>query len=282
MKDLILHPNTASKIKAITAAPPHALLIAGPAGIGKTSIALDLAEAILDIESFKDYPYGLIVNGGSDKANTIESIRTLQSFLSLKVLRNHPINRIVIVEEIETFRAEAQNALLKTIEEPPEGSMIILTCADPEAVLSTIRSRVRLFNIQKPSKENLEEALDSKDVDNFNLFYSISNGLPGLLVSLISNEGSSLLDATTTARNILSSSTYERLNQINGLAKDKQQISECLDIMQQMAETALVSANSESTASRWKKVLGSSYEAKQALKQNVQPKLVLINLMLSL
>jgi DNA polymerase-3 subunit delta' len=282
LNDLILHRNTKDQLNRFIEAPSHAILLAGPAGGGKTTTARMLAEAILDIEDFDSYPYGLTISRNIDKKLImIDDARKLESFLSLKVLNKKTINRIVIIEEAHKLSLPAQNALLKTMEEPPNGSLLILTTNSEQNLLPTVRSRLQVVHIHKPDKADLRANFAQISEPRFNQIYSISGGLPGLLHALVNDEEHPLIEATKIARQILSGTTYDRLSLIDSLNKNRELANNSLSILQQMAEISLVNAN-ESSTKRWKKVLEASYLAADELNRNVQTKLVLLNLMFSL
>ena len=164
------HDAAATAIRAmIVGSPPHAIVITGPAGVGKTTLALDLAAGLLcDAPNPADRPCRecrgcRLVERGSHAdlhrlapagaGNQIRigardepepgTVRRLISDLALLPVEGGA--RVALVEKADRLNEEAQSALLKTLEEPPAGVTIIL-CADQEdQLLPTVRSRcVRL------------------------------------------------------------------------------------------------------------------------------------------
>lgn len=130
MADLVLHPRTAEQLQQYSAVSTHAILITGQKGSGKIAVAHQLATGLLQIKTlFEDYPYKLIISPLQHKAIGIAPIREVEHFLSLKVPNDRKINRVVLIEDSHTLTIEAQNALLKTLEEPPLGTVIIMTAA---------------------------------------------------------------------------------------------------------------------------------------------------------
>jgi DNA polymerase-3 subunit delta' len=283
MPSLALHPTTKSQLVSITSSPPHAILFVGLPGLGKRSLAVATIEAILSIKDFSSYPYSLIMEPTEDSRSiSIDQIRKLEHFLSLKVASSKPINRAVLIEKAGLLTIEAQNALLKTLEEPPEGTVIIMLVDYEQSLLPTIRSRAQTVRVNKPSRIDLEKEFDSYSKIVFDKAYNISNGSPGLLSSLLNNEDHSLLTATEVARSILGKTTYERLLLIDELSKQKELVKEVLFILQQMAHVSLGSFKNKPSVEAWKKILNSSYTAEEALNNNGQLKLILTNLMLSM
>ena len=282
MTGLVLHPATATALELATRRPGHALLLVGAVGSGKFSIARSMTAAALALDEAKlnDYPYKLFISG-SDKAVGIDAIRELDRFLSLRVPSSNEYNRGVIIENIHGLSTEAQTALLKTLEEPPAGTLLILTADNEQHVLPTIRSRAPAILVKAPARQRLEAFFGTQfDKAAVAQAYAISGGLPGLMQALLAESDHPLLMATETARQILAQPTYERLLLADQLSKQRQLAQDTVFILQQMAHVSLQTATG-AKADRWRKILQASYRAGESLSANAQPKLVLTQLMLS-
>lgn len=284
MSKVPLHPITAKQIDAYINAPANALLLAGPKGLGKTQISADIAVRLLEIhtETLQDYPYFSQIDPEDSKSIGIDKIRKLDQFLSLKVPNDKSVNRIVIINEADKLTTESQNAMLKTLEEPPEGTMIILNASHQQALLPTISSRTQIVTVKKPNKEALlgffiEQGYSSESV---NQAYSISGGLPALMNSILTDKEHPLNQATETARKLLSQTKYERLRTLDELVKQPDLTKDVLYIIQQMARVSLARSNT-ATEAKWKGIYEASYNASAALDKSAQSKLVLTNMMLS-
>jgi hypothetical protein len=273
MANLAIHPTTQAQLDRFMAAPSHAVLLTGTTGIGKTSLANYLAER-LQVQP----AYMRRITSLDGKAIGIEPIRELEHFLSLAVPGRAAIKRVIIIEQSQLLGIEAQNALLKTLEEPPVDTVIIMTAPSVQSLLPTIQSRLQTIAVIKPAKAELAAVLPS---DKFDVVYAISGGLPGLLQALVADESHPLTTAVAVARQLLGQSSYERLLQVDRLSKDKQLAQDTLAILQQMAHISLQTATGLA-AKRWQGILGSAYEAAKDLSNSGQPKLVLTKVLLSI
>jgi DNA polymerase III subunit delta' len=140
---------------------PHAFLFAGPEGVGKRTFALKLAQSLLcervpeaALDPCEVCPACLQVKNGAhpdllqvarpeEKHDLpISLIRELCLDLGLKPM--HGTRRVAIVDDADDLNDEAANAFLKTLEEPPPGSVLILIGTSPEVQLDTIVSRCRV------------------------------------------------------------------------------------------------------------------------------------------
>lgn len=140
---------------------PHAFLFAGPKGTGKTSAARILAK-VLNCENIKSgkpcercRQCTSIKNGSNldvvemDAASHrgIDDVRILRD--AVKLVPVAAKKKVYIIDEVHMLTAEASNALLKTLEEPPEHVVFILATTNPEKLIETIRSRTTLIQFSK-------------------------------------------------------------------------------------------------------------------------------------
>ena len=286
MSELLIHPQTRELLNNYLVNPSHAITLVAPAGSGKHSLALMIAARLLnsDLERLDKHPYLKMISSVEGKAIGIESIRELEHFLSLKVPSKNAVQRLIIIEDAETLTIEAQTAFLKTLEEPPVGTLFILSSTHEQALLPTIRSRSPNLIITKPDHASLIDYFNNQNYSEAEVKQAllVSGGLPGLASALLSQRTDHpLIPATEMARYLLRADRYQQLIKVDELAKDRLLCLNTLFILQQMAHLSLLSVTRDN-AKRWLNVLKFSYEAQVALESNNQSKLVLANLMLQL
>lgn len=283
--ELLIHSAVVQQLARYTNQPPHALLITGAAGMGKSAIAQQLAQQVLGLaQALERYAYQLQLRPeAAGKAIGIEAVRDIDHFLARTVPSNRPVSRIIMIHQADSLTVEAQNALLKTLEEPPANSMLLLTASQPELLLPTIRSRVQQLAIQRPTKAQFVDWLQKLPVRGTQQtqIMAMSGGLPGLAAALVvHDQAHPLVQAAATARQILTATSFERLCLVDGLIKDKQAMREVLAMLATMAHGALL--RSGQSQARWQQLQAQVYDAETALANGAGPKLVMCSLMLNM
>ncbi|MBS3787990.1 DNA polymerase III subunit gamma/tau [Candidatus Bipolaricaulota bacterium] len=149
----------------------HAYLFAGPRGTGKTSVARILAKAIncensRDGEPCNECPSCKKIEGGTvldiveiDGASNrgIDKIRELREEVNFAPAELE--NKVYIIDEVHMLTPQAFNALLKTIEEPPDKVTFIFATTEPEKVPATIISRCQVFEFTEIASPEIEARL---------------------------------------------------------------------------------------------------------------------------
>jgi DNA polymerase-3 subunit delta' len=119
----------------------------------------------------------------------VDEIREMQKTLNLKPYEGK--KRVIIISEIEKLSYSASNSLLKTLEEPPPESLLILTTSNPNALLPTVISRCQLLRLNRISVPELEAELKKHsqlDSKLASYYARISKGSLGQAISLAKGE----------------------------------------------------------------------------------------------
>jgi DNA polymerase-3 subunit delta' len=122
----------------------HAYLISGPPGSGKRGLASDLSNLVSGTKSddvFNSPPPGVYLAEPESKSRriVIDQVRALEHALQMRSGNGH--RKVAIIAEADRLQPQAANAFLKTLEEPPKDSLLILLSAMPEVLPDTILSR---------------------------------------------------------------------------------------------------------------------------------------------
>lgn len=272
--------RTNTAVQNFIAHPAAGLLLEGAPGSGKRAVALDVVASVLGVstESLLAYPYVYLVEPENNSIS-IEAIRLLQKQLVRAVPGNMPWRRAIIITEADCLTPEAQNALLKSLEEPPEDTLFVLTVQHRSNLLPTVLSRVPVIQVLPITKKTaIDHFGDSPEVTKA---YQISQGRARLLESLLGSSDHPLLQSIEQAKAVMGQTPYERLVSVNKLAKDKVATNDLLDALHLIATTSLhiaVDKDNIAQAKRWKAIDKRIGVAQAAIRQNGNLKLVLTDL----
>lgn len=232
---------------------PHALMFSGSRGIGKTSCARILAKALNCEQGPTSTPCGVCspctditsgrsidvfeIDGASN--NSVEQIREIRE--SVKFVPTTGRRKVYIIDEVHMLSVSAFNALLKTLEEPPEHVLFIFATTEPHKIPETILSRCQRFDFRRISEGQIvgalkriavEESIEVRESVLLDIAREARGGMRdslSLLDQVISFCGQTV--DSDKARQVLGIAGRAQLSQMFGAicARDGQQVLELLE-----------------------------------------------------
>jgi DNA polymerase-3 subunit delta' len=160
----------------------HANLFVGEDGIGKSLIAKYCSIHILGKETNREYAdikeYKISSNR---KTISVDQIRDIIEETNKKPYEGD--KKVIIVHDADKMTVQAQNAFLKTIEEPPKGVVVILLCESTDRILDTILSRCQIYKLKRLTEEEIDKFIYIKypniTEEDMRVVKAFCNGIPG-------------------------------------------------------------------------------------------------------
>jgi DNA polymerase III subunit delta' len=219
----------------------HGWILAGPRGVGKAAFALRAASALVDPEG----QYGGMIARGSHpdilqikrlpketpkedeepdpeaelkRSITIDQIRRLQAALTTRP--GLATKRAVIIDAADDLERSGANALLKSLEEPPQGTYFLLVSHASDRLLPTIRSRCQMLRFEPLNDADmaaaLREAAPDASSEDIAVLVTAGNGAPGQAIDFMGLDLGKLEDAMTSIIR-----TGDRSNELRSALADR-------------------------------------------------------------
>ena len=201
---------------------PPSLLFAGPQGVGKRRVALAVAEALnclapvpagaLERDACGEcaacrriargvYPDVITLEPGESGSIRIEPVRDVIGRAGYRPFEGR--RRVVVIDDADAMVPAAQNALLKTLEEPPSASVFVLVSSMPDALLSTVNSRCPRLRFGRLTATEVAEALMRDHGYDEAEARAVAADADGSVSRALEAESANLTDARAAAQRLL-------------------------------------------------------------------------------
>jgi len=228
----------------------HAYIVYGPDGVGKSVFALYMASLVLckaEGASSIDKPCGkceachkiinnihpdVVVSEPVKKGIVVDEIRDIIDEIHLRPYEGS--RKVIVIKDVQNMTPSAQNAFLKTLEEPEEGTFIIMLTSSLETILETIRSRCQIIRLGRITEDEVRKYLIDKGVEpgKAELAAALSDGIIGNALRIL-DEGYMQLRKETieNACSIVKGNTLDVFTMYEWFNKNKSNIDDILDNM---------------------------------------------------
>lgn len=185
----------------------NAYIFSGPEGTGKSIIAKEFASRLLGVSVDNSPDFELIQPEKSENSIKIDKIRAINSSINLNPVSDY---RIYLINDAEKMTLQAQNALLKTLEEPSSYGIIILVTKNEQVLLETIRSRCLDIKFSPLSISEVHEYLISRKIEEEISKVSSILSRGSIKRALETSQNEEIVEIRNIAKTILSNAIDKR------------------------------------------------------------------------
>jgi DNA polymerase-3 subunit delta' len=217
--------------------PPHALLISGPAGVGKTTLALDLTAGLLCLDpdptarpcqacvACRKVDHGthpdlhVVVAEGAGDQIRLPQVQALIAELALMPMEGR--TRVALIPGAHRMNPDAQNALLKTLEEPSGAACIVLCADDLATLLPTVLSRAARLRLGPVPRQAVADLLVERGLADQGRAMALAgsaDGRPGRAIAL-AQDPDALLARASLARQLIDLLRADRRTRLGSIGQ---------------------------------------------------------------
>ncbi|MDU1443814.1 MAG: DNA polymerase III subunit delta' [Clostridium cochlearium] len=198
----------------------HAYIISGEDGLGKSILVKEIALKLLNKKVNRMYADIIEFKIKKESRSIkVDDIREINKEVNKKPYEED--KKVIIIYNSDFMTKEAQNAFLKTIEEPPKNVFILMLCESLDSILETIKSRCQIYKLNHLSQEDMKKYINKKypniDAELKETLLKISDGIPGKVEKFVEDEN--FKDIRDMSINILKKMLLSEKNDIESTLK---------------------------------------------------------------
>lgn len=272
---------------------PHAVLIEGESGLGKTALANFLCAAVFC--EGENAPCGactgcrLLAGGNHPDITLIEpekdrktiSVNAVREIISeAAIIPQTAKRRIFLIDPAESMTPQAQNALLKVLEEPPGHVLFILVCESKTALLETVVSRCAVLTLCPVDEQTATEyiaGVTDKDDEEIRKAYKSARGNIGAAMNILNRKSANAAEekAKEFTQIMQNGSQYELLRCLLPLEKSRPKTLDFYNALEIELVSLIRGSRSKTLVRRYERLYGTVTEHKSLLKSNANLSLLL-------
>lgn len=267
---MLVNNRTQILLSAFISNPTSSVIVQGSRGSNSAEIITHICDTLLTHKNniIEVYPEKHTIGVGQ--------VRELKRTLTTKI-SGAKIGRIGIIYNADTMTNEAQNALLKLIEEPVQNTLVVLQSHGTNELLTTIRSRCQTISVLPISQAQAEEYGKGKASESdVQKAFLLSGGEAQLFKDIIDGTNMTVLRMVDVAKEYLKMNSYERLTNAKKFATSED-LPKLLEGLAIVSSAGLHGAKGAGV-SRWSRILKTCLQCQSSLKSNSPTKLVYLKL----
>lgn len=169
------------RLKSQALNPPQAICLVGVEGLGQFTLAERFAQAVLATDNLSLHPDYLVIAPEEGKSIGINIVREIHDFCLIPTTRAK--HKVVLIPSVDTMTLPAQQAFLKTLEEPVIPTCFILVSSQPQRLLPTLRSRCQVTHLPSIPYAQAKAWLQEQQLNITEEAYALTDGGPLLALN---------------------------------------------------------------------------------------------------
>ena len=253
---ILMNSRTARAIDLFAKKPAQFVWLCGSVGAGKHYLARYLAAKLLGFKTVAEldsFPfYKAITKLDKQSEIPIETVRQIIRDSRLSLPGDKAVRQVVVVENAHQLSLPAQNALLKTLEEPAPATVFIITAPDNQYLLETIKSRAQKISVWPvDNRKAIDFFGQTYSQDQITKAWLISRGDVGSMTALLKNQEHPMRQAINVAKQLVNQSPLERISTLETETDEFVDILLGLDRVFRVLQIAAINNSDNRSSAYW-------------------------------